>query len=59
MFASILVNKNYQKRGFKVTIISQSSILPQKIDTLLLKVQLWASGIRIRKNDRQFNFDQS
>ena len=37
----------------------QSSFLPQKIDTFLLKVQLWASGAKIRKSDRQFNFDQS
>ena len=37
----------------------QSSILPQKIDTFLLKVQLWAIGANIRKSDRQFNFYQS
>ena len=57
----MLVSKNYQK-GLKVTIIRLISIfhLPQKIDTFLLKVQLWASGAKFRKSDRQFNFaDQS
>ena len=35
----------------------QTSVLPQKIDTLLLKVQLWASGVKILKSDLQFNFN--
>ena len=34
--------------------IVYTSFLPQKIDTFLLKVQLWAAGEKIQKSNRQF-----
>ena len=35
------------------------SFLLKKIDTLILKVQLFAQGAKIRKNYPQIKFDQS